>query len=138
MFCLQDIVLHSRDSLRWLSLQLPTAVKYNYDSPLTHDPLNLGGCRSGPVTSSLCSLRPLTLGPSSGGESSTMEKTMRPSTAMMTSSAIRMPRQLRWLGVEATSSCKTPPGDGQKCTANFEKSLIKLKYNYGKLNLKIK
>jgi hypothetical protein len=34
-----------------------------------------------------------------------MENTMRPRTATMTSRAISIPRQLRWFGVEATSSC---------------------------------
>lgn len=75
------------------------------DSPLTQEPLKRGGCRSSPVTCSRSNLSPLTLGPSSGGDNSTMEKTIRPSTAQITSRAIKMPRQFLWFGVEATSSC---------------------------------
>lgn len=50
------------------------------------------------------SRRPLTLGPSSGGVRTTTEVTIRARTVTMTSSAIRIPRQLRWLGLADTSS----------------------------------
>lgn len=73
-------------------------------SPETQLPLKRSGVNSCPRIS--CSLKrwPLTLGPSSGGVSSTTDVTINASTITMTSSAIRIPRQLRWLGLLDTNS----------------------------------
>ena len=72
-------------------------------SPETQLPLKRRGVNSCPRIS--CSLKrwPLTLGPSSGGVSSTTDVTINASTMTMTSNAIRIPRQLRWLGLPDTN-----------------------------------
>lgn len=72
-------------------------------SPETQLPLKRRGVNSCPRIS--CSLKrwPLTLGPSSGGVSSTTDVTINASTMTMTSNAIRIPRQLRWLGLLDTN-----------------------------------
>ena len=72
-------------------------------SPETQLPLKRKGVNSCPRMS--CSLKrwPLTLGPSSGGVSSTTDVTINASTMTMTSNAIRIPRQLRWLGLLDTN-----------------------------------
>lgn len=49
-------------------------------------------------------LLPLLLVLSLAGDSKAMLNTIRPNTAAITTNAIRIPRQLRWLGVDATNS----------------------------------
>lgn len=74
-------------------------------SPDIHVPLNRGSGGSLSNMSSSVGLRPLTLGPSSGGETSTILKTINPNTATMTSSAMKIPRQFLSFGELTTSSC---------------------------------
>ena len=52
------------------------------------------------------------LGPRSGGVSRMTQVTIRELTRPMTSREIRMPRQFRWVGVAATSSCQRRRGGG--------------------------
>jgi len=80
----------------------PWYLHFSY-SPETQLPLKRRGVNSCPRI--FCSLKrwPLTLGPSSGGVSSTTDVTINARTMTMTSNAIRIPRQLRWLGLLDTN-----------------------------------
>ena len=72
-------------------------------SPETQLPLKRRGVNSCPSISFSWKRWPLTLGPSSGGVSSTTDVTINASTMTMTSNAIRIPRQFRWLGLLDTN-----------------------------------
>ncbi|KAF9812268.1 hypothetical protein SFRURICE_012820 [Spodoptera frugiperda] len=64
-------------------------------------------CRTrGLGTSCSVGLRPRTLPPSPAGVSSAMLKTISPSTAAITSRAMRIPRQFLCVGVAAANSWK--------------------------------
>lgn len=67
-------------------------------------PLNRGGWGILRKMSSKVGFLPFTLGPSSGGETSTMLNTIRPRTAMITSNAMKIPRQFLSLGELETNS----------------------------------
>lgn len=73
--------------------------------PDIHVPLNLDGCGSFKNISSKLGLRPRTLGPSSGGDTSTILNTMSPNTATITNRAMKIPRQFLSLGELTTNSC---------------------------------
>lgn len=66
-------------------------------------PLCLRPARSWPSTSGRESLAPRTLGPRSGGVRSSTEVTIRARTVIMTKTAMKTPRQFRWLGLDETS-----------------------------------
>lgn len=73
------------------------------------EPLNRGAWNSCPRMSTSLNLVPLTLGPSSGGVSSTTDVTIKASTNMMTKSAIKIPRQfLCWVFADTNSWKKLP------------------------------
>lgn len=67
-------------------------------------PLNRAGGGSFKNISSKEGLSPFVLGPSSGGETNTILKTIRPSTATITNKAINIPLQFLSLGELITNS----------------------------------
>lgn len=71
-----------------------------------HVPLNDGALNVSPAICSMVNLLPRFLGPWYGGDNRTIKNTIKPKTATMTKSAIKIPRQFLSFGVITTNSWK--------------------------------
>lgn len=74
--------------------------------PVIHVPLKRAGGGSFTKMSSNEGLKPLIRGPSSGGDTKIILKTIKPKTATITNRAMKMPLQFRSFGELTTNSYK--------------------------------